>query len=86
MGKVRKEKRHKLHLKTPGTSSESRALGKDRDAPPPASLELEGGVVPLPVEIMSSLPMVSLNSEKREKLKRKKDKRKMRREHWLQSM
>lgn len=89
MGKTRKEKKYRAHLKAPGPSSEAR--GK-QDRCPRTSPPDQEVVAPLPVEILKSLPFVSVkdhhqqDSGKEKEARRKKDRRKARREQWLQSM
>lgn len=83
MGKIRKEKKYRMHLKAPGAH-----LGSS-DASPLVSLSAEG-VVPLSEDIMTCKAVISLekkgpgesNSGLR---KKKKERMKLKREHWLQS-
>ena len=89
MGKIRKERRHKLLLKTPGTLSNPRTSGKKQDDLH-LSLSAEG-VIPLPEDIMKSLPVLGLSSAKVEsqrdsdKVMTKKEKRKAKKEDWRKS-
>lgn len=92
MGKVRKDKPHKRRLKTPGVSSNPTTLVKKQDDIPTSLSAPE--VPPLPEDILKSLPVLSLKgtevkSEKglsdSDRGRTKKEKRKMRREHWLES-
>ena len=76
MGKIRKEKRYRLHQKTCDVPS--------RRSDPPAPPE----VVPLPEDIMRSQAVVSLvvkHTGRGEVGRGKKEKLKMRKEQWLQS-
>ena len=81
MGKIKRDKKYRQHPKS-GT------VAKKPDVVHPSTLP-EGGVVPLPAEIMKSLPVVSLLSDKEESSEKgkrtKKDRRKIKRENWLQS-
>ena len=85
MGKVRKEKRHKFLLKTPGA-----APGARSNTTVMASQSVEE-VPPLPEEVLKSVPIVSLKGTKvepdqdSEGVMKKKDKRRLKREHWLRS-
>ena len=81
MGKVRKEKRHKLILKTPGAAPGA------RNTSVMASQSVEE-VLPLPEEVLKSVPIMSLKGTKVEVdqdsepvLVMKKDKRRLKREH-----
>ncbi len=89
MGKIRKEKRYRLHKKAPAAALGATAGGKSDELtadPIPA----DPAVPPLPEAFMKSEPVVHLRrSEQKEGEKcepiRKKDRRKQRREKWLQS-
>ena len=94
MGKIRKEKRHKLRLKTPGMSTNPRMLAKKQEDPHgPLSKSTE--VVPLPEEIMKSLPVLGLKGteitpgqaggSESDKGRTKREKRKIKKEEWLKS-
>ena len=99
MGKVRKEKKYRLHKKAPDVLSEARAATEDvGDGEMIASASSAQPVVPpLPEEVMTSENVVSLRATdsteadrgqvegKRRDQAKKKDRRKLRREKWLQS-
>lgn len=89
MGKTRKEKRYRLHKKAPTASSADKEKEEDVEMG-----NSEPAVPPLPQEIMRSESIVSLKPKSEEAggkkdeptgIARKKDKRKLRREKWLQS-
>ena len=83
MGKIRKEKKYRMHAKAP-----TARLGSEVEARPPLSSE---GVAPLPEDIMKCKAVVNLLAKKNpgegdSGLRRKKKERmKMKREQWLQS-
>ncbi len=78
MGKVRKEKKHRTHQKGPAATRKRVQI----------STPLEG-VVPLTEDIMKCEALLSLKAaiqdKEKEPGKKKKERMKVKREHWLQS-
>ena len=99
MGKIRSDKKYRFHnLRSPGLSLKSRLAVTSHEKPTdpvalPPPPEGKEGIVPMPLEVMQSLPVIRLSSGdggegvggKRTKIRKKKERRQLKRDHWIQS-